>query len=187
MNKSFKIVSLILLSFFFAGCSFTINDQIPIKDNTQIKLEEGRLHSAYTSYNISAGESVFIKGVTSNELYFIKQNYFSTTTGNSLDFSIELFESGNDNNSNTELDIYNLNRNYDSNISFIIYSNVTGVNLSNSIQLPMSIRYVGDKKFSDLEVIEEMIILKNNTDYYMKITNNDGGVLSININWLFYE
>ena len=187
MNKKIYFALLILLSVIFTGCSFTINDEIVTKTNIENKLEEGKLHFSSKTFNISAGESVYIKGVTVNDLYFYEQIYYAKTTGSSLDFTIELYENGADVSNLEQITIYNMNRNNDTNISFNIYSNVSNVDLSNSTLLPIGANFVGDKKFSDLELLVEMIVLKRDTDYYMKITNNNGGVLSINSKWLFFE
>lgn len=187
MNKKIYFMLLILLSVIFTGCSFTINDEIVTKTNIENKLEEGKLHFSSKTFNISAGESVYIKGVTGNDLYFYEQRYYAITTGSSLDFTIGLYENGVDVSNLEEITIYNMNRNNDTNISFNIYSNVSNVDLSSSILLPIGVNYVGDKKFSQLELLIETIVLKRDTDYYMKITNNDGGVLTLNSNWLFYE
>lgn len=48
-----------------------------------------------------------------------------------------------------------------------------------------AVRIVSDKKFTSSQINTTEYILNKDTNYYLEIINNDGGTLSITINWFW--
>jgi len=185
-----KILLIMLAVLFVSGCSSiaVVPDTINTMSHNTNKIHSGEMYATEANLNISAGDTIYLKGFSNNSIHLIQRNIYATTTGNNLNYEIRLYENGSDTSTNSILlDNYNLERNYNDNSNFEIYTNVSNVDLSYATLLPFGSKTLSDKKFSSFTTRDIEYILKENTNYYLSITNNDGGVLSINIFWEFYE
>lgn len=191
LNMKLKLLFLILIiSLLFSGCSsvsVSPSNIVNTDFNTDMILR-GEMYATHTTINISNGETVYLKANSSNVVHLIERLVYAETTGTNLDYDIVLYENGTDSGASNILNNYNVNRNHIDISNFKIYTNVTNFNCDiNCNILPFGISILSDKKHSDTTISNTEYILRNNTNYYLGITNNDGGVLSISLKWLFYE
>jgi hypothetical protein len=161
---------------------------IPTITSTKDKLHDGLMYSSFVEKQISSGQTIYLKANSTEINHILERRIFSSTTGVNLDYSIKLYEGGTDTSSSDLLEVYNVNRNYNTSLNSLnIYSTVSGVNLTNAKELPFNDRVISDKKFSQTSTTTAEYIMKPNTNYYLAITNNDSGVLTITLTWRWYE
>lgn len=186
MKKQFiLLLSLIII---LSGCSSiaimpekVINE--PLNDN---KIHTGEMYAAKTQVNVNAGQTVYIKANSTNQTHLIKRFVYGVTTGNVLDYTIELYEGGTDT-GGVLIEEFNVNRVFNETTSPLnIYNNVTGVDLTNSEELPFGTKLISDKKSSAGVRTDIEYILSPNKNYYLAITNNDGGVMTLDFWWEWY-
>lgn len=188
-------LGLFMIAFVIGFTSSMVNIAV-VPSNTTIineplnmnKLHNGEVYSTSYEFNVSSGNTIYLKGNSSRQVHLLERLIYATTTGVNIDYEIRLYEGGTDTSATNILDTFNVNRAYTTNSNtFTIYSSVSGVNLATATQLPFGNRMLSDKKFSSEAISTTEYILNNNTNYYLAITNNDGGVLTMNIRWLWYE
>lgn len=164
-------------------------DEVVIQNHNLNKLHTGKMFATSVNIDVNSSTPIYLKGFSENEVHLLQRRINVRTTGNKLDFKINLFEGGTDTSATNKLNVFNVNRMYshtDSDSNFEIYTNVTGVDLTNAIELPFSNSGLSDKKYSTEAISNTEYILKKNTNYYLKIENLDGGVLSVDFFWEWY-
>lgn len=172
---------------FLAGCTSVAVVPNQADYNTE-KIHKGEMYATSTSVNVGTGETIYLKATSDNAVHLVQRRVYATTTGQALDYTIRLYEGGTDTGATSPLTKYNVNRELGyQNATFTIYTSVTGVNTGSSIVLPFGQKEVSDKKFSNTAVSFIEYILKQDTPYYLAITNNDGGILTLDLFWEFYE
>jgi len=187
--KIFLLLSFILFAGF--GCTSStvaiMNDEIITEDHNLNKLHLGELHATSTSVDIGSGQTVYLKANANMDVHLLERRVHATTTGVSLDYDIVLYENGTDVSANNILPVFNVHRGFPANSTFNIYASVSGQNMASATILPFGNSVLSDKKFSSTSVSTTEYVLAKNLDYYLAITNNDGGVLTIALFWEWYE
>lgn len=171
---------------YLVGNTENMSIKVQTYDQDFIKLNSGDMYTTEIAVDVSSGDTEYIKANSLETIHLIERRIFATTTGNELDFTIKIFEGGTDGGASNILNNFNVNRNFPDNLNFNIYTNLINVDLSGATILPFSNSGVSDKKFSSMSTSTTDYILKDNTNYYMAITNNDGGTLTVNIYWQWY-
>jgi len=184
--KKIMIFLIIMSSLFFTGC-FKIDGYIVTEDMNLDKLHKGEISSAFTTINVTSGNKYYIKGFSTNDVHLLERSIYAITTGANLSYTINLYEGGVEDSSNTTLTKYSIHRGFEDNTNFEINMTNVNVNISEAILLPFGNKELSDKKYSSTRISTTEYILKANTTYYLEIINNDGGVLTLDIRWLFYE
>jgi hypothetical protein len=184
--KKYLILFAVLL---LAGCSSVavVPKNMETLDHDTAKIHAGQMHATTTQVNVNAGNTIYLKGISENDVHLIQRRVYATTTGNTLDYSIMVYEGGSDTGATNPLTKYNVKRSSPSNTTFEIYTSVTGVDTTTSVLLPFGQKEVSEKKFSNTATSYTEYILKEDTPYYLAITNNDGGILTLDLFWEFYE
>lgn len=159
------------------------------------KLSEGKIFKGSHAVVVGAGTTTYTTGCTGNHsINLFRRSVYAETTGNSLDYLVLVYENATNTGLSGNVTNRNNNRDYgytdgfgDGSGSFTISTIVSGVNLTGSKPLPWGIKVIDDKKFSDLLITDAEYILTANTCYYLGITNNDGGDLTVIFGWEWYE
>lgn len=171
------------------SCADVSNDKLFTlsKDFLDEQIDLGKMYATRYEVSVTSGDTVFLKANSTEQTHLLLRRIFASTTGNELDYSIELFEGGKDDESKDKLYTFNVNRNYLDDSKFNIYTDVTNVDLTGALLLPFGNEELSDKKFGVNSVSEAKYVLRNDTEYYLAITNRDGGVLTATLYWQWYD
>lgn len=192
MKQNFKIfmtISIFLCLFAFTGCGsvgVAIVDTDGQKNFYEDSLEKGTVYISGSEYTIPGNDFIYIVGDTDLKDISIYKRKIQAESNLDIDINIDLYENASFTGGSQNL-VFNKNRNLEVNNTFNIYSTPATVDLSNAYLLPFSNRLKGDKK-----VIAETsefadYIMKQNTTYVLKITNNNPQTATLYFTWNWLE
>lgn len=186
MKKQFiLLLSLIII---LSGCSSVaiMPENVVSQSLNDNKILTGKMYSASTQVNVTAGQTVYLKALSTQTTHLIERFVYAVTDGQQLEYEIRIFEGGT-NTASTNITSFNVNRNFIENSSLRISKNVIGIDLSGAVEIPFGSKLVSDKKASSDLRFDIEYVIKPETNYYMAVTNNDGGTMSITFWWEWYS
>ena len=155
-----------------------------------VTVHEKFTHGGYGFYSsvditLTAGQTVNLLGVTDGRMIHMRDRKTKAISlGQSVDVSTMLYE-GSDYAGGVTVDIFNSNRNSDTESTFLITQASTGTSKGNNIG--RGSRIVASKDSAVTEPSSDEYIMKGATKYLLEVTNNAAQPCMVTIFWSWFE
>lgn len=185
-----RILNLIMISLFLifvAGCSSTniavIDEPIETITYENNKLLEGDSYVADLEINVTAGDIIYIAGVTTDLIAMTQRQVIATSEG-LIDVSILLYENSSYDNG-IIIKNFNKQRNLDDDSTFKTYYDINNITLGE--KLPFRSVITGDKRTIATTTNFIYYVMKKNNNYILAITNNEIKDVELILVWNWLE
>jgi len=186
-----------LCLFLFTGCYNTavaVVDKTTLNNATvnarslyEMQLLHGEVFLASDEYVIPGGTTIYVTGVTGDNLISMYKRVAKAYSEQSIDLQIKLYEGGTLN-SVTTIPTYNKNRNSDLNSTLLIYDeNTNPTSIAGAENIPFTTILIGDKQVVVSSTESADYIMRTNTIYVLEITNNAVQSSSLIFSWNWIE
>lgn len=157
---------------------------VTIIDQLERFTHDGNAFYTEVLVTIASGATTNLVSTIGANSVCMRNRFAQTVSSAGVDSIIELYEGVTTTGVPTAIPVFNLNRN---SLTLPTFSHATGLSFADGTKLPSTLRLVSENKSSSSVSENTEYIMKKNTKYGLKITNNGAQSATILFRWYFYE
>ena len=149
--------------------------------------EEGYVYGAKKEFTVTAGQSIYLLGVTdATQEAHMQERVLNMVSQQAIDIAIELYTDAVVSANGTLIPSYNTNLNKENGSTFKVYLTPTITDVGNKIDI-FDFFVQTENKISSQIIALKYFTLKQNNNHILKFTNNGAGDVTIDYKIFWHE